>query len=404
MYRPLFLFIGLRYLFSRKKDNFARFIGFLSMLGILLGTTGLVIVLSVMNGLEQEMAQQTLRYLPQVQVTTQANRLFMQTFNRADLLDLYPKTMQQQYQMQITPLIHTEAVIQSPSALNLVQLMGIDPNEPEPIEASFLNPLEDLLPENQYHILIGADLAQSLAVQVGDFIRILLPEVTSVTPAGRLPTQRLFKISGIFYANRETNQSQVYINLNEARRLLKMPAETITSWRILTNSPLEIDRIESIKLPNSLIYTDWRMQKGTLFSAVNMEKKIMGLLISLIVIVAAFNVLTSLTLLIMEKNIEIAVLKTIGMRFSSILMIFLWQGIMIALIGSLLGIGLGLLIVHYLQDIFYLCQINLVLPTLVNWQQIAYLVLFLFAIAILSTFYPAYQAAKTKPAEALRYE
>lgn len=408
MYRPVFLFVGLRYLLSRKKDNFARFISVLSMIGILLGTTGLVIVLSVMNGLEREMAEQTLRYLPQIQITNTDHKLPIDPSNealtQADLLALYPQAMQDRYQLHIVPLVTAQALIQSPEQLSLVQLMGIDPNEKEPIATRLPDELTNLLPENSYNIILGADLARNLNVQIGDSVRILVPEVTIFTPVGRLPSQRLFTISALFYGNRDLTQNQVYLNLKDAQKLLRLSANQISSWRLLTNSPLAVDQIEAIKLPGSLHYEDWRAQKGTLFTAVKMEKKLMSLFISLIVIVAAFNVLTSLTLLIMEKRVEIAVLKTIGLRFKTILLIFLLQGLVIALIGSVFGIGLGLLILHYLSALFELLQINLVLPTLVDWQQIAYLVLFLFFMAIVSTFYPAYQAAKTNPAEALRYE
>lgn len=403
MFRPVFLFISLRYLFSRKKDNFARFISILSIFGILLGSMGLVIVLSIMNGLERQMAEHTLRYLPQVEITNAAQRLTQNAKTRAELSALFPKNPASPFPA-LVPLIKTEAMIQSNDGLSLVQLIGLDPNELDPIANTLLAPLSELLPENEYHVLIGLNLAQQLNVNEGDFVRLFVPEVTVFTPLGRLPSQRLFKISAIFSANPETNQSQIYVNIKDAAQLLKWQPNDISSWRLIVDQPLALDRIKSAPLPEGFLYQDWRSQKGTLFNAIKMEKNIMGLLISLIVIVAASNVLTSLALLIMEKRSEIAILKTIGLRFRGILLIFLLQGLLIALVGSAIGIGAGLLILHYLEAILSILEIPLQLPILIDGQQMVYLVLFLFFMALISTFYPAYQAAKTHPVEALKDE
>lgn len=400
MYRPLVLFISIRYILGKNKDSFGRFIAFLSMLGLMLGAIALIVVLSVMNGLERQMEQSILRFLPQAIVTTAHNQLDPILYPKTSLSGLKGVT-------SITPLVTGTVILQSSQNLAVVQLMGVLPGKREPISPFiYIGNLADLRP-NQYGIIIGATLAEQLHVAVGDSLRLITTNTSKITLIGQIPNQRIFTVRGIFSVNNDINQSLIFANLDDAAKLFSLPKGQITGWRLYLQDPLAIADVAAQPLTGSLQITDWRQDRGELFTAIKLEKKTMGLLISLIVIVAAFNIITSLSLVVIEKQREVAILKTQGISQHGIMIIFILQGAMAGIIGTVLGTGLGIFLTRHLDVILKILPLSVAgigLPVQIDFWQVSVIMAVLIALALITTLYPAWKAAKIFPAETLRYE
>lgn len=396
MFHPLPLFIGLRYAYSRRSDSFGRFVSWLSMIGIMLGSFGLIVIMSVMNGFENEMQKNILLFIPQAQITTVNHRL---------AIDQYPKTALPHHERitHVTPLVTGDVILQSADNITMSTIIGVNPTDYEPIiKHVYWGDYADLQP-GKYHIIIGNGLANNLKLKIGDKVRLMVTDASQITPMGKIPSQRLFTVAGIFSVNQDIDQSLVYLNINDAAKLMRYSDNMITSWRLFLDNPLNIQSILSQTLPEHLQFEDWREKRGELFQAIKMEKNVMGLLISLIVIVAAFNIITSLSLLVMEKQNEIAILKTQGLNRFKTMMIFIIQGASSGIIGTVLGCLFGLIIALNISQLGFTFS-GIRLPSVVDYGQVIFVFTSLILLSIISTLYPAYRAANTQPAEALRYE
>lgn len=396
MFHPLPLFIGLRYAYSRRSDSFGRFVSWLSMIGIMLGSFGLIVIMSVMNGFENEMQKNILLFIPQAQITTVNHRL---------AIDQYPKTALPHHEhiTHVTPLVTGDVILQSADNITMSTIIGVNPTDYEPIiKHVYWGDYADLQP-GKYHIIIGNGLANNLKLKIGDKVRLMVTDASQITPMGKIPSQRLFTVAGIFSVNQDIDQSLVYLNINDAAKLMRYSDNMITSWRLFLDNPLNIQSILSQTLPEHLQFEDWREKRGELFQAIKMEKNVMGLLISLIVIVAAFNIITSLSLLVMEKQNEIAILKTQGLNRFKTMMIFIIQGASSGIIGTVLGCLFGLIIALNISQLGFTFS-GIRLPSVVDYGQVIFVFTSLILLSIISTLYPAYRAANTQPAEALRYE
>lgn len=400
IFRPLVFYIGLRYVYGQKTDGFGRFVSWLSMIGIMLGSIGLIVVLSVMNGLENQMQNSILKFFPQAQITSTQGRIDP---------NLTPSTFFNSIKgvNRITPLVTGDVILQSEQSITVSTLMGITAEDEDPINDYIYSGSIADLHAGQYNVILGQTLANQLGVTVGDKIRLMVTDASQITPVGRIPSQRLFNIVGLFSVNHDINQALIYINQSDARNLLRYPANMITSWRLFLDNPLNIAAVTNTPLPDGLIFNDWRAKRGELFQAIKMEKNVMGLLISLIVIVAAFNIITSLSLLVMEKQGEVAILKTQGLSRFKIMLIFIIQGASSGVMGTLLGSIIGLLLALNLNELMQVLGLSFAgieLPSLVEPSQIIFIIIGLLMLSLISTIYPAYRAANIQPAEALRYE
>lgn len=399
MYQPVALFIGLRYMRGRASDRFGRFVSWLSAIGITLGVLALVTVLSVMNGFEHELEKSTLNLMPQALIVSEKGSFNPQQVPASSLTLEGVK--------KITPLTTGDVVLQSARSVGVGVMLGINPDEPDPLTPYLVNVKQSSLQAGQYNVIIGEQLASQLGVKRGEQLRLMVPSASQFTPMGRLPSQRLFTVAGTFAANSEVDGYQILVNQQDASRLMRYPAGNITGWRLWLDKPLQVDRLSQQKLPDGLVWKDWRERKGELFQAVRMEKNMMGLLLSLIVAVAAFNIITSLGLLIMEKQGEVAILQTQGLTRRQIVMVFMVQGATAGIVGSLVGALLGVLLASQLNNLMPLIGAFLdgaALPVEISVSQVITIAVTAMIVALLSTLYPSWRAAAVQPAEALRYE
>ena len=399
MYQPVALFIGLRYMRGRAADRFGRFVSWLSTIGITLGVLALVTVLSVMNGFERELQNNILGLMPQALITTPSGSVNPQQ-HPANALHL-------QGVSRVAPLTTGDVVLQSARNVSVGVMLGIDPAERDPLSAYLSNVKQDVLVPGKYNVILGEQLAGQLGVNRGDQIRVMMPSASQFTPMGRLPSQRLFTVAGTFAANSEVDGYQMLVNIQDASRLMRYPAGNITGWRLWLNEPLKVDELAQQTMPEGMVWKDWRERKGELFQAVRMEKNMMGLLLSLIIAVAAFNIITSLGLMVMEKQGEVAILQTQGLNRRQIMAVFMIQGASAGIVGALLGAVLGALLASQLNNLMPIIGALLdgaALPVAIEPLQVVGIALAAMAIALLSTLYPSWRAAATQPAEALRYE
>lgn len=400
MYQPITLFIGLRYIYGRRSDRFGRLVSSLSSIGIMLGVMSMIVVLSVMNGFERDLQNNVLGLMPQALITTPENVIDPQKIPASKLQNL--KGIK-----HIAPITTSDVVIQSAQNISAGVMLGINPEQYEPLSKYFINVHQNLLQAGQYRIIMGAKLAQQLGIQSGDTVRLIVPSVRQLTPMGGMLSQRLFTLVGVFSANSEVDADQFFVNQQDASRLMRYPLGDITGWRLFLTQPLKVASLSKQKLPDGTVWKDWRERKGALFQAMQMEKNMMGLLLSLIIIVAAFNIMTSLGLLVMDKQREVAILQTQGFTRRQIMAMFIVQGSTSGIVGSVLGALLGIILTGQLEKLLPILGLLIAgesLPVSIDPMQVFIISLSAIFMALLSTLYPSWRAANFQPAEALRYE
>ncbi|MBD2781188.1 lipoprotein-releasing ABC transporter permease subunit LolC [Xenorhabdus szentirmaii] len=400
MFQSVSLFIGLRYMRGRAVDKFGRFVSWLSAVGIMLGVAALITVLSVMNGFERSLEGNILGFMPHAVMTSEKGSIDPVEHPSSQLSELKGVN-------RITSLVEGNVVLQSAQNVGVGMMQGITPTEYSPLSKYIIGADRNQLQPGRYFAILGEKLAIKLGVKRGDQIRVIVPSASQLTPMGRIPSQRLFTVAGTFFANSEADATEMLVNQQDAARLLRYPVGHITGWRLYLNEPLLVDELSQQALPEGLIWKDWRERKGEFFQAVRMEKNMMGLLLSLIIAVAAFNIITSLSLLVMEKQGEIAILQTQGLTRRQVMAIFMIQGAGAGIIGALLGTGLGILLSSQLNSLMPLIGLlteGIELPVEIDTTQVVTIAISAMLISLLSTLYPSWRAAATQPAEALRYE
>lgn len=404
MFHPVSAYIGLRYLKGRSGDKFSRFVSYMSTAGISIGVLSLVTVLSVMNGFEGQLKQKILGVLPQA-VISQAEDKTLKSQSPPEFLSHIP------YATDISPIVRSEAVIQSATKLSAGLMIGIEPREQDPIASRMMMGQISQLSAGSYRVFLGHTLARSLGVNVGSKVRLMVTNASQFTPLGRIPSQRNFTVAGIFNTGSDVDGMLMVTNIADAGRLLRYSSDTISGWRLFFDDPFVVADLsqQSEWLPSGWYWSDWREQRGELFQAVRMEKNMMGLMLGLIIAVAAFNIISALIMVVMEKQSEVAILKTQGMSNHQILAIFMVQGASSGVIGALVGGVLGTLLAANLNAIMSGLGLSLFspgsqLPVVIEPLQIVVVILLAIGLSLLATLFPSYRAASVKPAEALRYE
>lgn len=399
--------IAWRYARSRSGSRFLNFITLFSIGGIMLGVCALIIVLSVMNGFENQLKHRILGAVPHLVIKNGLDE------------SLTVSSTNSGYIAAITPISLSQAMVQGDNELSAVMLQGIDPTQDKlvnPIASNMRYGKFDSLTPGKYNVLLGRSLARQLNVTVGDKIRIISAQRSVFTPFGRMPSQRNFTISGVFEMESQADTSIVIVHIKDALRLLREPKSKTPDSRIFLYNAFD-DAIVSAQLTQHssapLTINSWRADYGALFAAVNMEKNMMWLMLSLIIAVAAFNIISALVILVTEKQTDIAILATLGLSRTKIAMIFICQGTFNGLIGTLVGTALGLTLTFYLNDLLNFFNLNIIanpgdpgagLPILINSQQIVMLVVATVLVTLISTLYPSYKAGNVDPAKALKHD
>lgn len=414
MFQPVSLFIGLRYSRSQKPSGFVSFITFFSIAGILLGVAALITVVSVMNGFEGDLKKRILGLVPHVIIANDEKSL-------SNWQGIREKLLLKPHVQQVSPLLEAEALIQSTSSLQGVILQGIMPKfEANNIVNSHMvaGSLASLS-TGRYNLVLGRSLARKLNVNYGDSIRLVLLNKTVFTPMGRVPVQRTFTISGIFNIGSQVDDSVVFVHSDFAAKLLRRKGDGVTQLRLYLDDAFNAEQVVQ-QLPKDLIsnsetkltVTTWMQSQGLFFSSVKMEKNMMWLMLSLIISVATFNIISALVMVVIDKQGEIAILKTLGLSQSGIVKIFITQGMVNGLWGVVLGSILGVLITLNLNPLISTLGMNLfgagyasqTLPIQLDSLDVVVIVISALTMSFLATLYPAYRASKTQPVEVLCHE
>lgn len=412
MFRPLALFLGLRYTRAERSNRFISFISLISMIGLTLGVAVLITVLSVMNGFDRELKTRILGMVPQATVT--APQIIPDWQKLAADIKKNPKVD------AVAPFIQLQGMLTANGEVAGVMVTGIEPEYEKQVsivQQHMMTGKIDTLKAGQFDIVIGRQLAIALQVTVGDKVTLVLPEA-SPSPAGVIPRFKRFTVSGVFDISPEVNNVMAFIPMNDAAKLLRLP-DGAQGIRMKLNdlfaAPQVAQQAADLAPGLSLLANDWTTTHGNLFGAIKMEKAMIGLLLFFIVIVAAFNIVSSLIMLVTDKKADIAILKTFGASPKLITQVFMVQGMIIGVIGTLAGTVFGVILALSISRVvgFINTSFNLhlfdayfvnYLPAELEWLDVLIITSASFLISFLMTIYPARRAANIQPAQTLRYE
>lgn len=414
---PFEWLVGLRYTRAGRRsgrNSFISFISLISMLGIALGVAALIVVLSVMNGFQKEVRDRMLSVLSHIEV-------FDATGSLPDWHETAREAFTNKAVVGAAPYVAGQAMITRDDTVRGVLVRGVLPQE-EPKVSDVASQVRqgsfDNLKEGEFNIVLGGELARSIAVGLGDKVTLIAPQ-GQVTPAGVIPRLKQFNVVGIFEAGHyEFDSSLAFIHLDDAQKMFKLPAPSGLRLKItdMQQAPEVAMQLSTVMTGNVLI-RDWSRQNRTWFAAVQTEKRMMFIILTLIIAVAAFNLVSTLVMTVTDKQADIAILRTIGASPRSIMKVFMIQGAIVGLIGTALGVGLGVLValnvdvivpfierllgVQFLPKDIYLIN---ALPSDLRWSDVWTIGGVAVVLAFLATLYPSWWAARVKPAEALRYE
>lgn len=415
MRNPYELFAGLRYTRAKRRNHFISFISAASMAGIAIGVTALITVLSVMNGFERELRTRILGMASHATISAYRGAL-------DDWREVAEAARRHAEIEAVAPYIEGEGMLRLGAELSGTLLRGVLPDE-EPAVSDITQHIKEgsleSLQAGAYNLVIGAELAEALGVALGDKVDLMIPQA-SVTPAGVLPRFRRFTVSGIFKVGMyEFDRGLVLIHLADAQALYRM-GEGVTGVRLklhdLFRAPV-VARELAQQLPGTYFVNDWTRSHSNFFRAVATEKMVMFIILSLIVGVAAFNIVSTLVMVVQDKQSDIAILRTLGAKPRSIMAIFMVQGTIIGVIGTVFGVLGGVTLALNVEslvpllelatgqqflsaDVYYISD----LPSELKATDVVRISLLSLALGLVSTLYPAWRASRVQPAEALRYE
>ena len=405
------LFISLRYLKAKRKQVFISIITLLSMAGVGLGVMALIIVLSVMSGFEEDLKKKILG--------TNAHLVVLQQgAGMRDYPEILKKVEEAKGVVAATPFIFTQAMLTSENNVHGIVLRGIDPatagkviNIENTLKKGSMAGLQKDDAEAQPGIFIGKELAQTLGVMLDDSVVVVSP-MGALAPMGGGPPMKKFRVAGIFDSGMyEYDTSLAYISLKNAQKFLAM-------GDLVSGLEVKVDDIYAVKKIGDRIRKDlgfpfwtkdWMQMNRSLFAALKLERIVMFIILVLIVLVAAFGIVSTLIMVVMEKNKDIAILKSMGATARSIMRIFIFEGLIIGCVGTLIGLGGGYVVCTLLakyqfitlpSDVYYISR----LPVKMNILDFVLVAVSALGISFLATLYPSWQASRLDPAEALRYE
>lgn len=411
-------YIGRRYASLRSRNQLVSFISLLAVAGLSLGVAILITVLSVMNGFDRELQQRILALVPHITVTTARNEALMNAEQWQPVREILHDTA------GVTgsaPYLQLQGMLLANGNSKGILLNGIDPAEEQKVSiiADFIQSgsLDDLQADS-YRIAIGEGLARHLGVTLGDRV-MLVSTVVPITPLGEFPRQKSFEVGAIFKVGSQIDDSLALVHLSDAQRLYRM-GEHIHGYRLQTEDLFEVQKIEQAlqeTLPQGLALADWTYTYGNIYENIRMSKALVGLLLTMLVAVAAFNIVVSLIMVVRDKKGDIAILRTMGTPLATIRRIFLVQGFIIGLIGTLAGLVLGIILSlsagSFVAALESLLGIQLLssdiypvnyLPSQLRSGDLLLVCVLALSLSLLATLYPSSKAARTRPAEILRHE
>lgn len=409
--------IGLRYTRASRRsarNSFISFISLISMAGIALGVAALIVVLSVMNGFQKEVRDRMLSVLSHVEIFDGAGSL-------PDWPALVAEVSKHPEVRGAAPFVDGQAMVTRNDAVRGVMVRGILPSEEPKVSAVASQVVRgslSALKPGEFNIVIGSEMARGFGLRVGDKLTLIAPQ-GQVTPAGVLPRLKQFNVVGVFEAGHyEFDSSLVFIHMDDAERLFRLTGPSGLRLRVsdMQLAP-EVAAELGTTLKGDLYLRDWSQQNRNWFAAVQTEKRMMFIILTLIIAVAAFNLVSTLVMTVTDKQADIAILRTLGASPGSIMKIFIIQGALVGLIGTAIGVSLGVLvalnidvIVPFIEHLFgvqflprdiYLIS---ALPSDLRWPDVSRISGIAVLLAFLATLYPSWRAARIRPAEALRYE
>ncbi len=413
MLKNIPLYIGLRYTRAKRRNQFISFISAFSLVGMALGVMALIIVMSVMNGFDREMKERILSVIPHGYIDEVPALKDWQAL--AARVEQHPEVVAS------APYIASSAMVSYAGGFEAIELQGVLPEAEARVsivnQRMLVGDMAALQP-GEYGIVMGRLLASRLMLTPGDKVRVTSPEI-NMTPMGAFTRSRSFTLVGVFEVKAQVDSTLALIHLSDAQKFLRQPG--VQGLHVKTTDLYSAGRVMA-ELRQQLgeqtfQVKDWSQTQGSLFQAVKMEKIVIGSLLMIIIAVAAFNIVSSLVLMVADKRSDIAVLRTMGVSARQVMAIFIVQGSAVGLIGTLIGALLGCMVALSLTpimgffesllglevfdpEVYFITQ----LPSLLLWQDVAFICTVALLLSFIATLYPAYRAAQIEPAEALRYE
>jgi lipoprotein-releasing system permease protein len=410
------LFIGLRYTRAKRRNHYISFISLSSLLGITLGMTALITVMSVMNGFQKEIRTRILGVASHIQVSGVNEKL-------ADWQGVASEAIKHPQVEAAAPYVSAQGMVSFNQVVRGVLVRGVLPSTEDKVadfsRMMISGELNNLVP-GEFGIVVGAELAQSLGASKGDKIVLISPQ-GQMTPVGILPRLKQFTITGIFKAGHfEYDSTLVLIHMADAQKLYRMESTQVSGVRLKLQDLFQAKQVVQELVPMisaTTFISDWTSQHANYFRAIQIEKRMLSLILALLILVAAFNIVSTLVMAVTDKQPDIAILRTLGASPRSIMKIFIIQGTLIGVFGTILGVLGGVLLafnvdsviafIEYLftvqflsREVYYISEV----PSDPHLVDIVTVAIFSFGLTILATIYPSYRASKVNPAEALRYE
>ena len=413
MFSPFERLVAGRYLRSRKAEGFVSVIAGFSLLGIMLGVATLIIVMAVMNGFRQELLNRILGLNGHMNVYAYQGALVDYEFDRLRIADVTGVT-------SVVPIIDGQALLSSGGAATGVLIRGLHPDDfarkPILAESLIAGNVDDF---RDTRIAIGKEMARKFRVAVGDQLTLIAPQGRA-SPFGTMPRSRSYEVAMIFDVGMfEYDSSFIFMPMKAAQAFFQL-GDAVSALEIFTEDPAAIDRIRQnveIVTEGRLGVYDWRDMNSSFFNALQVERNVMFLILTLIILVAAFNIISSMIMLVKDKGRDIAIMRTMGATRGSMMKIFILTGARIGFIGTCLGAVGGVLFASNIEpirkwlegltgtelfaaEIYFLSQ----LPAVIDWGEVIAVIVMAFTLSVLATLYPAWRAARLDPVEALRYE